>query len=108
MISAFVAALTLGILSGRVTAVGWRGGYREIALWRSALGAAAVAMTFSLFVWGFASLAWYWPILAFLLGNAAGLIVTRSSWPALVTFQPVLDLFVLGIGLYLWMAQWPF
>lgn len=105
---AFIVAISLGVLSGRITTVGARGGVEATTVTRAALGAASVFVTFSLIVWGFASLSWYWPIVAFLIGSAVALMVTQASWPGLFTMQPVLDAAVIALGLFLWVVHWPF
>ncbi len=110
----FVVAMVLGLTSGRVTLLGVRGEYtRPLIIFgplgRSIFGAASSLILFSLFVWGFASLSWYWPIIAFMIGTAiCATVVQQATWPALYSIQPALDLVVIGLGLYLWIWQWPF
>jgi putative effector of murein hydrolase len=109
MIPLFVAAIVLAILSAQITRVSARGGMDRSTIIRALLGSAMVIVAFSLFVWGFVSLSWYWPIVAFLLGSiVGGFSVTRSTWPHLYLAQPIIELLVIGIGCLLWIAYWPF
>ena len=95
----FVVAMVLGIVSSRVTLVGARGGVMSDGIWRAGLGAALTVVVFSLFVWGFSSLSWYWPIIAFAIGTViCAIVVTLPSWPALYAIQPALDAVVIGLG----------
>ncbi len=105
----FVVAMVLGLVSSRVTLLWARGGVTSEAMVRAGLGAALTFVLFFLFVWGFSSLSWYWPIIAFAIGTViCAIVVTQPSWPTLYSIQPALDAVVIGLGLYLWIWHWPF
>src|SRR4051812_3800020 len=106
---AFCVAIILGVLTARTTLVGSRGGIVTTSMQRMLLSVTATFLTFSLFVWGFASLRWYWPVGAFLVATiASSLAVTLETWPHLFRIEPVFDAVTVAIALYLWIALWPF
>src|SRR4051812_20713616 len=58
----FVAAAIIGLVSSRIFLFGTgEDGVNASALRRS-LGLVSMALTYSLFAWGFVSLSWYWPV----------------------------------------------
>jgi hypothetical protein len=89
MIALFLAGVSLGILTGRISSVG---GIQNIGLLRSVLGALAVVSAFTLIVGGFVWLSWYWPLLGILIGSIiAAAVVTRTTWASLFAVQPIID-----------------
>jgi cation transport ATPase len=106
----FVMAIVLGFISMRVTLVGHRGGRpMPKTIIRLLVGTLATFVTWSLFVWGFASLSWYWPLLIFLVAAIiSGFSVTHSTWGSLYRTQPAMDGLVTVIGGHLWISNWPF
>ena len=105
----FALIFVLGMLASRIVLVGTRGGIQQRNVVLALIGMIATFVTLSLVVWGFASLAWYWPIATFVAGSVIiGLIVTRSNWGAWFAASPFLDVIAGAGGLYLWIWHWPF
>src|SRR6478752_6987805 len=77
----FVAAAIIGLVSSRIFLFGTgEGGVKTSALRRS-LGLVSMVLTYSLFAWGFVSLSWYWPLVAYLVAAiVAAIVVTFSPW----------------------------
>ena len=104
----YLAIFMLAIVASRVSTIGHRGDIPRSAFF-SLVDFLSMAVTFSLFVWGFASLAWYWPIAAFLVGSVlAGVLVTLHNWPRWFNVLPALELVVIAGGVLLWIWHWPF
>jgi hypothetical protein len=97
----YLAGVSLGMLTARITTFGGRGGIRDVGLLRAALGAAAILVTFCLIVSGFISLSWYWPVIGMCSGFViAAAAVTRARWASLFALQPVIDAATITIGCY--------
>lgn len=105
----YVGVFVIGLLSSRVTLVGMRGGMQSSNLFLAVLGGVATIFLFSLFVWGFVALAWFWPLIGFAAGTVvSGLAVTRANFPFWHTISPFLDTATVVGGTYLWFWNWPF
>jgi hypothetical protein len=97
----YLAGVSLGMLTARITTVGGRGGIRDVGLLRAALGAAAILMTLCVIASGFISLIWYWPVIGMCSGFViAAVPVTRARWASLFALQPVIDAATITIGCY--------
>ena len=98
MIALYLAGVSLGILTGRISSVG---GTQNVGLLRSALGAAAVVSAFVLIVGGLVWLSWYWPLIGIFVGSiVAAAAVTRSTWALLFSVQPVIDAATIAAASY--------
>ena len=106
----FVMAVTLGMATVRIATINARGGYQTFeAVVRAITSFASMLMCLALIVWGFAALAWYWPVATFVAASIiVGMAIGRDNWPAFYVIQPLIALGTIGIGLVLWIAYWPF
>lgn len=106
---AYTGLFICALLASRIGLVAGRGGIQPRTLPSALLGFAAMVATFSLFVWGFAVLKWYWPVGAFLSGSiVAGLLVSRSAFPMWLAIAPALQILTVVGATYLWGWYWPF
>ncbi len=104
----YFVSVCAGAISDRILLEGAR---RRLDLRRSirtALVFAGTYVPFSMVLWGFASLKWYWPIAAFTLAGIAASGISRRNWLAWYPILPLLNLAAAGCGLYLWVWRWPF
>jgi hypothetical protein len=105
----FVAAATIGLVSSRIFLFGTGEGSVTTSVSRRSLGLVSMVLTYSLFAWGFVSLSWYWPLVAyFVAAIVAAIVVTLSPWRILCSYRPVLDFAAIAAGCYLWIEHWPF
>ena len=101
MLVAYLAGVSLGMLSTRITTFGGRGGIRDVGVFRAVLGAAAILTTFCLIIGGFIWLSWYWPVIGMCIGFViAAAAVTRDHWASLFALQPVIDATTIIVGCY--------
>ena len=80
----FVMAVTLGMATVRIATINARGGYQTFeAVVRAITSFASMLMCLALIVWGFAALAWYWPVATFVAASIiVGMAIGRDNWPA--------------------------
>jgi hypothetical protein len=103
MVALYITLIAVGMLSSRVTSIGARGGVVDNAFFKSAVGLAAVAATFSLLGGGFFVLKWYWPTLGFIFGSAiAAFAVNRRSLAVLLLSKILMDIFIVVGSVYFW------
>jgi hypothetical protein len=67
----------------------------------------------SIVIWGFLTIAWYWNVLAIVVGYVISYTVFGGSsfvgrWKRLIILSPGLDILLLLIAGYLWVRHWPF
>jgi hypothetical protein len=97
----YLAGVSLGMLTGRITTFGGRGGIRDVGLLRAVLASAAILITFCLIVGGFIWVSWYWPVIGMCIGFViAAAAVTRDRWATLFALQPVIDAATIIVGCY--------
>lgn len=108
----FIAALTVGLISGYTTRVLTRGVHGQVMLdhqplWRAAAGAFGFFALVAALIWGFVHLTWYWVIAAFL---GVSLFVVPLAFGRRLPFfsfwisvQPLLDVACVGLSAYLWL-----
>ncbi len=109
MIPLMIAAIAVGVLTARVTIIAARGATAIANPAQALIGTVSSLVVFSLLVWGFVAVTWYWPVLGFLAGIFAGAIfVTRQNWAGFWRARPLLDIAVIAAGAYLWLWHWPF
>jgi hypothetical protein len=95
----YLAAVSLGLLTTRITIFGGRGGIRDVGLLRAVLAAAAILTTFCLIIGGFIWLSLYWPVIGVGIGFViAAAAVTRDRWASLFAIQPVIDATTIILG----------
>jgi hypothetical protein len=105
----FAMTVTLGVAAARTSVLADQGSYGTTTPNRTVLLFASMLMTFSMLVWGLAALAWYWPIIVFLIVLIfIGAIVPRSTWPLFFQALPLIACANVAAGIYLWTAYWPF
>ena len=93
----YAAILILGSVSYRVFLIGARGGFVPEGLVETGIITLGAITVLSMFIWGFASLIWYWPPAFFLLGVIiAALTVTRSTWLFWYGAKPIIDMLIIA------------
>jgi hypothetical protein len=115
----FIVATTATIVNFRVAAA-WRSHWLAGPL-RVIAGAVPVIAGIAVIVWGFATLDWYWAILSVIAAYVLAYAIVSDGnkkraqpWKggpttmANLTVPVLLDTAVLGCGVYLWAAEWPF
>jgi len=106
----FSAAMLIQLIAGRTQLLAMRGQIRDTSgLLASLIGIASGISFFVLFVWGFASLPWYF-VLGITLGIAmlCGLIVGRESFVFWYRARSLVDIIVVALTVFLWLTYWPF
>ena len=105
MYYAYLVIVLAGLVSARVALLQYPGRdlFRRNRL-HVAIGLLSTMILISLFVWGGAQLAWYWPFIAFAGGFVvSGFVVTTSSWRWWYRRQLCLDLAFIASGLLFWL-----
>ena len=101
MILLFLAGVSLGFLTGRISTFGGRGGIHDVGLLRAILRVGAAVATLTLVLGGFVWLSWYWPLIGIGVGSAIAVgAVTRNKWASLFALQPIIDAVTIFIGGY--------
>ena len=105
----FALSVLCGMITSRTTTIGARGQITQTNPVSIMLGFLGMISTFALFIWGFCTLDWYWPIVAFLIASViVAVLVTRRSFATLFFLSPVLDIITIAGAGYLWISRWPF
>ena len=105
----YAAVFIVGIVGSRISMIGIRGGIVRLNIFTFFIGMLSTFVIYSLIVWGFTSLAWYWPVGTFLFAQIiATVTITKANWSAWFVISPILDFFAIASGLYLWIWHWPF
>jgi hypothetical protein len=105
----YIAIVVVGMLAGRANLVGMQNGLTGNKLLIAAVGAVVAVFLFSLVVWGFAALDWYWPLIALAAGAVICVVAINSTnFPFWYGALPFLYTATAIGGIYLWFWNWPF
>jgi hypothetical protein len=105
----FAISVLLGMVTSRTTTIGARGKIEHTSSISVTLGFLGMLATFALFIWGFCTLNWYWPIAAFVAASIiVAFLVTLKTFVTLFRLSPVLDVATIAGAVYLWADYWPF
>lgn len=108
MVILFAVTMLLAALALRAQIMGERGGV-DIDETRSGsralLATIAVIAGWSVIVWGFLSIQWYFVLLSLILSAfVAGVLVNKATWFLVGTAELALDLVLLLITVGLWVS----
>lgn len=105
----FVPVLLIGLIATRISLIAVQRRLYRYNIRMSLIGMLASTMTLTILVWGSASLPWYWPVGAFLVGSwLANLVVTNANFQVWYAVSPLPDILVIIGTLHFWIYSWPF
>jgi hypothetical protein len=100
----YVALVALAMLATRITLLACRSSYyrTEDDMHGARLGLVTMVTTFALIAYGFVSLEWYWPLVAFGVGIVLQTTITRSNFATFYAIRIPLELAAIGGAIALW------